>query len=247
MTIPKIAVVTGGGSGLGREIAQQLASQNIHVFIAGRRKHKLLETQAFSKKFIIPVCADISTPKGRALLKKSLKGQGIDYLVHNAAIVTPLQPLEKITLAAFRKIQSINVEGPLFLTQLLLPQLNKNARVLHISSDCAETALAHWSPYCTSKAALYMLYQCLKKEFSQRNIHIGSIDPGMMDTPMQRYICHEKNQFPEKYTLEELIKENLLLSPVFSAEICVKLLLKVSSKKFSEREWCAYEKNIEAL
>lgn len=242
MTIPKIAVVTGGGTGLGHEIAKLLASRNIRVFIAGRRKHKLIQTQTFSKELIIPVCADVSTMVGRSAIKNKLKGKKIDYLVHNAAIVKPLLPLEKITLSAFRKIQSINVEGPLFLTKLLLPQLKKDARVLHISSDCAHSAFAHWTPYCVSKASLHMLYKCMKKEFEHQNIHFGSIDPGMMDTPMQRYICSEKNKFPEKYSIEELIAEDLLLSPEFSARLCVKLLLDVSAKKFSEKEWCAYEK-----
>lgn len=233
--------MTGGGTGLGREMAKLLASRGVKVFIAGRRKHKLLETQRFSKDLIIPVRADVSTSAGRLAIKNKLKNLQIDYLVHNAAIIKPLSPLPKLSLSAFRKIQSINLEGPLFLTQLLLSKFKKDARILHISSDCAHSAFAHWTPYCISKASLHMLYKCMKKEFENKSIHFGSIDPGMMDTPMQRYICSDKVQFPEKYSLEELKQENLLLSPEFSAKLCVKLLLEVSAKKFSEKEWCAYD------
>jgi benzil reductase ((S)-benzoin forming) len=243
----KIAVITGGGTGLGQAIAKQLAKQAIKTFIIGRRKEKLQETQAFFPKLIFPITADISLSQGRkkikATLKDTLKQNKIDYIIHNAAIAFPIASIEetqKLTLSAFRKVMSANVEGPLFLTQLLLPQLNPDTRILHISSDCAHYPLANWIPYCTSKAALFMIYQCLKKEFADKNIHkkiyIGSIDPGMMDTPMQRAILDEKILFPEKLSLEELISQGLLFSPDYSASYCVKLLLESSPEIFSHQE-----------
>ena len=237
----KTALITGGGTGLGQAITKQLAQKGVRVYIVGRRLQKLCETQAFYPENIIPIRADVSTPAGRKIIAKKLKSIQLDYLVNNAGIVTPIVPLPDITLKNFRKTLATNVEGPLFLTQLLLPQLNKNARVLLISSDCAKLPLAHWVTYCTSKAALSMIYGCLKKEFAGKDIHIGCIDPGMMDTPMQRYICQEDIIFPEKYTWEELKQENLLLSPDFSAAVCVKLLLELSPDAFSHKEFCAYD------
>ncbi|HEV2613519.1 MAG TPA: SDR family oxidoreductase [Gammaproteobacteria bacterium] len=237
----KTALITGGGTGLGQAITKQLAQKGMRVYIVGRRLQKLCETQAFYPNNIIPIRADVSTPAGRKMIAKKLKGIQLDYLVNNAAVVTPIIPLSEISLKDFRKTHATNVEGPLFLTQLLLPQLNKNARVLLISSDCAKLPLAHWATYCSSKAALSMIYGCLKKEFMGKAIHIGCIDPGMMDTPMQRYICQDEILFPEKYSWEELIHEKLLLSPDFSASICVKLLLELSPEAFSQQEFCAYD------
>lgn len=237
----KIALITGGGTGLGQAIAKQLAARNLRVYIVGRRIQKLYETQAFYPDHIIPIMGDVSTSSGRKNIARKLKHIKLDYLIHNAAIVTPIIPLSKTSLKDFRKTHATNVEGPLFLTKLLLPQLNPYARILHISSDCAKLPLAHWSTYCTSKAALAMIYGCLKKELFPQNIYVGCIDPGMMDTPMQRYICQDDIQFPEKYTWDELKQHNLLLSPDFSATLCVKLLLDLSSENFSRKEFCAYD------
>ena len=243
----KTAVITGGGTGLGQALAKALALRNLHVVIIGRRLEKLQQTAAFFPDQIITICADVSKASGRKLIAKILARHKlkIDYLIHNAAIVRPILALEKLSLSAFRQIQAINLEGPLFLTQILYPFLNSPARILHISSDCARTALANWIPYCISKAGLHMLYECLKKEFQQtchsRAVYIASIDPGMMDTPMQQYICSNKTAFPEKIKRKALIQQGLLLPPAFSAQLCVKLLLDISPDSFSRQEWRAYD------
>lgn len=237
----KTALITGGGTGLGQAIAKQLAAKNLRVYIVGRRLEKLCETQAFYPDNIICIRGDVSTSAGRKNIANKLKDVQLDYIVHNAGIVTPIVPLHQTSLKDFRKTHATNVEGPLFLTQLLFSHLNPEARILHISSDCAKIPLARWTTYCASKAALSMIYGCLKKELSDKNIYVGSIDPGMMDTPMQRYICQEDIQFPEKYSLEELIREKLLLSPNYSAGLCVKLLLEFTPQAFSQREYCAYD------
>jgi benzil reductase ((S)-benzoin forming) len=231
------AVITGGGTGLGQALAKQLAARGLHVYIIGRRRVKLKETQRFFSKNIFPIAADVGTIRGRKIIYSALKGRTIHFLIHNAAIVSPINPINKISLKEWRRIQATNVEGPLFLTQTLLPQFHKGARILHISSDCAAYPLAHWVPYCTAKAALHMIYACLKKEFIRKDIHIGSVDPGMMDTPMQRFICSDTVHFPEKYTRKELLENNLLHSPDFSAKFCVKMLLAYSTKKFSAKEY----------
>lgn len=233
----KIAVITGGGTGLGQSMTKQLAAQNITVYIIGRRTHKLNETQVFSPENIIPIMADISLPEDRLKIKEKLNTLKIDYLIHNAAIAFPITPLENINLEDFRKILAINTEAPLFLTQSLLPQLNKYARILHISSDCAHYPLANWIPYCTSKSALHMIYQCLKKEFEHKDIYIGSVDPGMMDTPMQRAILDDNVIFPEKISLTELQNQNLIFSPEYSAKYCVNLLLNTSPEEFQAQEY----------
>ncbi len=237
----KTALITGGGTGLGQAIAKQLAAKNLKVYIVGRRLQKLYETQAFYPENIICIQGDVSTPAGRKNIAKKLNHVQLDYVVHNAAIVTPIVPLHQTSLKDFRKTHATNVEGPLFLTQILFSHLNTGARILHISSDCAKVPLARWTTYCTSKAAISMIYGCLKKELLEKNIYVGSIDPGMMDTPMQRYICQDEIQFPEKYSIEELIREKLLLSADYSAGLCVKLLLEFSPHAFSQREYCAYD------
>ena len=233
----KIAVITGGGTGLGKAMAQQLADRHLMVYIIGRRLACLQQTRGYAPEKIRFIQADISHAPGRSRIIPHLQGKPIHYLIHNAAIVTPITPLEKITHRAWRKIQATNVEAPLFLTQQLLPQFASQARILHISSDCAHYPLAHWIPYCTSKAALQMMYGCLKKEFQSRALFIGSVDPGMMDTPMQRYICEKAGDFPEKMSMETLQQQALIHSPEYSAAFCVKLLLETTSEVFSAQAW----------
>eukprot|EP00957_Ditylum_brightwellii_P005530 424079-Ditylum_brightwellii.AAC.1 len=86
---------------------------------------------------------------------------------------------------------AVNMEGPLFLTQALLPKLKAatttigGARVLHISSGASQKPYRGWGPYCTSKAGLNMIYRVLREELQPHNIHVGSVRPGVVDTPMQ--------------------------------------------------------------
>lgn len=235
----KTVVITGGGTGLGRELARLFSAKAFKVFVIGRRFEKLRQTQSLSPDFIFPICADVSSIQGRNKIFQKIQSHQvkIDYLIHNAAVVMPIAPLEKIMLKKFQEALAINLEAPIFLTKLLLPLFNTPARILHISSDCAQYPLANWIPYCVSKAGLYMAYQCLKKEFEHKPIHISSVDPCMMDTPMQDYIRRPEVVFPEKYSDEELFEEQMLFQPEYSAKFILKILLTLPDDKFSEKEW----------
>ena len=88
-------------------------------------------------------------------------------------------------------VVATNLEAPLFLTQALIPNLKLSAaegdkpRVLNVSSGAAVNSYEGWGPYCITKAGLNMMYRCLSVELSHIGILVGSVRPGVVDTPMQ--------------------------------------------------------------
>ncbi len=234
-----ISVVTGAGSGIGRALTIELAQTHSKTVLGiGRHLKTLKETQAALPERIHIVEADVSTEEGRTKILEALSAfQQIEFLVHNAAVLEPVVPLKKITLEEWRKHQQINTEGPLFLTRNLLPKLT-HGRVLHISSGAAHHAYAGWGAYCTSKAALYMIWQIWKEELRGQSISFGSVRPGVVDTPMQNRVrAAERAVFPQLDKFVGLKENGQLLKPLKVAHFITQLLIHTPETVFSEKEW----------
>ena len=183
----KHILITGGGTGIGRALAERFAKKGWLVTIVGRRLNLLQEVAQENPDKITSITADVGKIQDRQKIVNEAKGT-LDLLVHNAAVLGPVGPILDQNPENWRTHMATNVEGPLFLTQALLPNLVQNSRVIHISSGAAHQGIPGWGMYCTSKAALYMLGQLLKDELAQRNIWFGSVRPGIVDTPMQEEI-----------------------------------------------------------
>ncbi|RFA28983.1 short-chain dehydrogenase [Alkalilimnicola ehrlichii] len=232
------AVVTGGGSGIGRALALELAAKGLSVLIVGRREQALREVQAHAPDAIRLVAADIATEEGRQAVAEALPNKArLQALVHNAGVIAPIGPLSQVTLKDWRQSQAINVEAPLFLTQRLLDRL-AGGRVLHVSSGAAHNGYQGWGAYCTSKAALYMLYQVLRDELEDADIAVGSVRPGVVDTPMQDFIREQPAEhFPAVARFISLKQEGLLIPAEKVAIFMRWLLLDVPAGEYSSREW----------
>lgn len=236
----KWALVTGAGSGIGQALSVELANEHqINVLAVGRTLTKLEKTKAFNQQRIEILVADVASEEGRQAIHSFVQKIGhLDYLIHNAAQLQPVKPLGEVTLREWRKHYAVNVEGPLFLTQKLLPLFNQQARILHISSGAAHHAYAGWGAYCSSKAALHMLYKVWNKELNERNIRVGSVRPGVVNTPMQDQVREaRKEDFPALDRFIQLKKEGKLLDPSLVARFITKLLLETSNEQFVEKEW----------
>ncbi len=234
----EIAVITGGGSGIGKALAHKFANEGYAVLITGRHSQKLSETKKKYPEFIHILRSDVSEPGDRKNLKNYLEVNKfkLKYLIHNAAVLSPVKPLMNITLAEWRDHQAINVEGPLFLTQILVPFL-MDGRILHISSGAAHHAYQGWGAYCTSKAALYMIYQTLKNELQQHNIKIGSLCPGVVNTPMQDLVRAAKPEyFPALQRFIELKENDELIMPESVADFIYWMLTHTSDDEFTDKE-----------
>jgi benzil reductase ((S)-benzoin forming) len=237
----KFAIITGGGSGIGQAVAHNLSDHGLDVLIVGRRTKALEETKAHQPKRIQILQADVSSSSGREkLLAHVEKRKQIDFLIHNAGIVEPITPISDIKVSDWRKTQATNVEAPLFLTQGLLPKL-KGGRVLHISSGLAHLPMSSWCSYCTSKAGLFMIYQCLKEEFGE-SVSFGSVMPGIVDTEMQAVIRHTDDTVASNIEFFRQLKdENKLLTSQTVANFLAWLLLSISAKRYAEQEWDIYD------
>lgn len=178
---------------------------------------KLLETQAaaINPKQIELIQADITLDQDRRKIVAELGAVRLEYLVHNAGVVGPLVPADKLDLGEFQAVMRTNVEAPIFLTQLLLPALELNqqstkSRVLHVSSGCAHSASPSWLAYCVSKAAFLMAYQCLALDLAPRGILVGSFKPGIVDTEMQQEMrLASAGDFPKADFFKRLRQEQL--------------------------------------
>ncbi|MDI9818152.1 MULTISPECIES: SDR family NAD(P)-dependent oxidoreductase [unclassified Legionella] len=234
-------VITGGGSGIGRALAQALARREKHVLIIGRREDALMQTAEFSP-LISVLKADIASDEGRNAVAMHL-GQVavIDGLVHNAGTIEPIVPVTQIKEAPWRQALATNLDAPLFLTQRLIDKLRRG-RVLHIGSGAAYFPVTGWAAYCVSKAALAMLTRCWQQE--SKDTAFASVMPGIIDTDMQSLIRQASFMEEEKRRFFiDLKNEKRLLSPETVALFLSWLLVDSHKEQFISQEWDIYDKS----
>ncbi len=233
----KHILITGGGTGIGRALAERFAAKGWLVTIVGRCLELLQEVARDYPDKISIISADVGSIQDRQKIVAEAKGT-LDLLVHNAAVLGPVGPILDQSPEDWKSHMATNVEGPLFLTQALLPNLVENSRVVNISSGAAHQGIPGWGMYCTSKAALFMLGQLLKDELAQRNIWFGSVRPGIVDTPMQAEIrALEPENFPMVEQFRQYKATGALVTSELVAQYLEWLLLEVSGPQLGEREW----------
>ena len=164
----KVAWITGGGTGIGKELALILAKKEYDVIISGRRKEKLIETANINKKRIHPISLDVSNPNQCLKVSESIckKFKEIDLLILNAAIYSP-GSITKISTAEAKKVININLLGAI---NCLSPvakvmQKNKKGHIVFVSSPAGYQGLPGGGFYGVAKSALTFLAETLNIEF----------------------------------------------------------------------------------
>lgn len=233
-------VITGGGRGLGRELAVQLASRGKKVLIVGRKLQSLQEVAAASSNISF-LQVDVTKNDARQELADYLQNYELQGLVHNAGIVSPLCKINAIAIDDLQQTFATNVEAPLALTQLLLPKLSQ-ARILNISSGAAHFAIDGMAAYCASKAALLSFMRSWRLEYP--NLAIGSVRPGIVDTAMMTEIRTSKHMRAKTDEFfQDLKTTNRLVQPNVVGSFLTWLLLDISSEQFTQDEWDIYNKH----
>jgi NAD(P)-dependent dehydrogenase (short-subunit alcohol dehydrogenase family) len=198
------AIVTGGGSGIGRAIALDLAAAGVNTLIVGRRRDALDETVKLSKGpgRLIALPADIREPADRARIVAAAveRHSGLDILVNNAG-VTSLTPLLDYTVEEWRNVIATHAEASFFLAQAAIPELRKStqARIINIGSVYGSLGINNdfygerlpWDnvrgagpvrefAYAAAKGAILQLTRELATAVGRWGITVNSVTPGMI-------------------------------------------------------------------
>lgn len=189
----KIALVTGGSRGLGKNAALQLAKRGFDLVITYQTKKEVAETVVAEinaigqKAFALQL--DIATTSGfdafknevATILNTHFEGRNLDALVNNAGIGINA-PFEQTTEEILDAMTNIHFKGPYFLTQKLLPLLNDGSSIVNTSSGLARFSFAGYSAYGAMKAAVDSLTRYQALELGARKIRVNSIAPGAIET-----------------------------------------------------------------
>jgi 3-oxoacyl-[acyl-carrier protein] reductase len=194
----KAAIVTGSGHGLGRAIAEAFADQGANVALFSRSEADLNDVarsiDARGGKSLV-VAGDVSKEEDVALLvRRTIERFGtVDILVNNAAIIGPPRFLDDTDAQQWLETININLNGLFYCCRAVLPTMVKQraGKIINVTSGLGSRPYARFCAYGVSKAGANQLTRFLAEEFSEANIQVNAMDPGVMDTPMQEKIRGE--------------------------------------------------------
>ncbi|CVA03899.1 MULTISPECIES: SDR family oxidoreductase [Serratia] len=180
----KYALITGGTSGIGLETARQFIAEGATVAITGRSQSALdAAGQALGGKTLLLLSDAGDIPQQRELAQRlGQRWPRLDVLYINAGDVTH-RPLQEWDEQSYQRLMDINLKGPFFLIQALLPLLANPSSVILCGSVSAHIGLPQSSAYAASKAGLLSLARTLSGELHARGIRLNGLSPGPTETP----------------------------------------------------------------
>ncbi len=181
----KIALVTGGGTGIGRATALHLAAAGAQVIITGRNR-KPLEEVAAQHPAVGFVVADVARPQdARSTIEEVRRRHGrLDILVNNAGIAQ-VAPLEQAGPDQARQLFDVNVLGLIEITRQAVPLLRESrGAIVNVSSIVADQPMPNMSVYAASKAAVLALTRAWAQELGPAGIRVNVVSPGPIETPL---------------------------------------------------------------
>lgn len=191
----KIALVTGGNSGIGLATAKLLHEQGAKVAISGRDRKTIDEAVATIGQGTVGIVADVSSASDLDRLFATVSGRlgKIDVLFANAG-VAKFAPIADSSEALYDEIFGINVKGTFFTIKKSLPHLNDGAAVVLNTSFVDSIGLPGSSVYAASKAALRSFVRVAAAEFVGRGIRVNAVSPGPIATPIFGKLGMSKEQ-----------------------------------------------------
>lgn len=181
----KVAVISGGNSGIGLAIAQRFVKEGADVFIFGRRQEALNKAVELIGGNVTAIQADASKLKDLDRVAETVwkAKRKVDVVVSNAGF-TEQMPLREITEDHFDRTFNLMAKGPLFLVQKMLPMMGNGGSIILVSSAMHYMGLANHSAYAASKAAVRSYVRTWAAEFKDSGIRANLLSPGPVDTPI---------------------------------------------------------------
>jgi NAD(P)-dependent dehydrogenase (short-subunit alcohol dehydrogenase family) len=205
----KIALITGGSRGLGKDMALSIARKGTDVIITYRSKKEEAEAvvkeiegmgrKAFALHLDMNAFSSLDAfVKGLAIeLKTEWNETGIDFLVHNAGIGATV-PFEQVTEALFDEFLNVHYKSIYFLTQKLLPYLKQGGGIVTISSGTTRFANPGYSVYASMKGAIEVLTKYWAKELGPKGIRANVVAPGPIETDFNNAAIRNNPQMKER-------------------------------------------------
>lgn len=219
----KVIIVTGGGSGMGRELVLNLLSKNAKVIAVDINQNGLQETVALAgtnkdklSTFIVDI---ISKAAVEALFEKAIAQFGfVDGIINNAGIIQPFIKVNELGYEAIERVMNVNFYGTLYMVKTFLPHLltRPEAHIVNISSMGGFLPVPGQSVYGASKAAVKLLTEALHSELANTNVKVTVVFPGAVNTNITK---NSGLNMPAQSTAEN--KSMKVLSATKAAQIMI--------------------------
>lgn len=185
----RVALITGGGGGIGRAVAIALSKNDWHVVVAGRTQSSLDETLSLMETQGLAVACDVSNAADvTRLFSEVVNNFGqLDMLFNNAGIAAPAVPVDELDIDIWNQVVAINLTGAFMCAQAAFGQMRKQAnggRIINNGSISATTPRPFSAPYTCTKHAISGLTKCLSLDGRQFGISCGQIDLGNVSSKM---------------------------------------------------------------
>jgi NAD(P)-dependent dehydrogenase (short-subunit alcohol dehydrogenase family) len=181
----KVAVITGGSSGIGLAAAKLFVEEGAYVFITGRRQAELDKAKAAIGRNVSTVQGDVSRLEDLDRLFAQVKAEkgGLDGLVVSAGFVE-MAPMAAVTPDHFDKTFAINARGAFFTVQKAAPLMHDGGAIVLVSSGVHLKGIPFYQTYGATKAALRFWARSMAAELKDRGIRVNTLSPGAIDTPI---------------------------------------------------------------
>jgi NAD(P)-dependent dehydrogenase (short-subunit alcohol dehydrogenase family) len=188
----KVAIITGGGTGIGRGIALLFAKEGARVVLAGRRIEPLQKTVEEIQKLggqALAVSADVAIMQEVAtLMDKAVSEYGsIDILVNNAGVYVPHDALS-LTDEEWDSVMSVDLKGVWHCSKAALPHMLKKGRgkIINVSSIAGLIGFEQSAAYCAAKGAVINLTREMALDYAPKHIYVNGIAPGVIESDMTK-------------------------------------------------------------
>ncbi len=193
----RVAIVTGASSGIGAQIAEDLASAGASVAMVGRNQDRLqavAEKIARSGGSVHAIAAELTDSKGQQkIIDETLSAfQRIDVLALSAGIFLPAS-FEEMSADNIQSQMEVNYSAPVTLVQRALPHLERGSSIIFVTSSCARIGFSFTGAYAASKGALDAMMRVMAVELAPRGIAVNGVSPGWTETPMNESIREDSS------------------------------------------------------